>query len=531
LSRTARDPRKLLAYRLAPFLAGLIALALYAATLPPGLTWANNGADGGDFLAAALTSGVPHPTGYPTYQLLLRLAVSLIGGEPARAGAWLSAICAALAVVFLADLAQRMVRERETTDSLTPPVAGFVAAVTWAASPGLWGQAVIVEVYALNALVCVASLWLAWRWAEGAAAGTAALPWLLALGLVLGVGLGNHLTVALMLPGLAAWVWMTTRANHLTPQMPRALGAAALAALAGLLVYAYLPLAASQRPPINWGDPATLDRVLWVATGRLYAGLAFGLPLPALPARLLGWATWSVRQFFPWGLLLALFGLWRLDRRLRGWWLVTLLVFFTFTLYALTYNTNDSLTYLLPAFAVTALWLAEGLNAAFLWLRSRPAAAVAILILAVLALPVASIAANWSTQDLRKDDAARAFMTSALAEAEPNAVILTAGDERTFALWYGIYGLGQRHDVALINVNLYGYDWYRRSLAETHPNLLPFIGSAPPLESLIARLAAEQPVYAAEDLGLALPESIGHPEPEGAAHSSGVLTRLGGPLP
>ena len=80
---------------------GGLALALYARTLAPGLTWAHNGADGGDLLAAALTRGVPHPTGYPTYVMLLAAAVKLTPGEPALGGNWLSAISAALAVALL----------------------------------------------------------------------------------------------------------------------------------------------------------------------------------------------------------------------------------------------------------------------------------------------------------------------------------------------------------------------------------------------------------------------------------------------
>ena len=94
-----------------------------------------------------------------------------------------------------------------------------------------------------------------------------------AAGLVFGLGLGNHLTVALMLPGLGAWIWLIARGSRLR----RDLGLAALGTLSGLLVYAYLPLAAGRRPPVNWGDPATLSGFLWLVTGRAYAGLAFGL--------------------------------------------------------------------------------------------------------------------------------------------------------------------------------------------------------------------------------------------------------------
>ena len=85
-------------------------------------------------------------------------------------------------------------------------------------------------------------------------------------------------------------------------------------------------------------------------------------------------------------------------------------------------------------------------------------------------------------------------------------------------LWYGVYGLGLRPDVAFVNVNLYGYEWYRRALAERHRGLLPSSGEVPPLDSLIRALAAVRPVYAAEDLGLEFPVDTGDPP--------GVLTPI-----
>ncbi len=90
-------------------------------------------------------------------------------------------------------------------------------------------------------------------------------------------------------------------------------------------------------------------------------------------------------------------------------------------------------------------------------------------------------------------------------DAAPDSVILTVSDERTFALWYAVYGQRRRPDVAVVNVNLYGYEWYRRTLAETHVNLLPSEDEAPDIETLITELAGRVPVYAAEDLGLNLP--------------------------
>jgi hypothetical protein len=483
--------------------------------LPAGLTWANNGADGGDLLAAALTGGVPHPTGYPTYQLLLRLAISLYAGEPARAGAWLSALCAAAAVALLTDLARRGVATAENRSPRLAAVAAVVAGMTWAVSPLLWGQAVIVEVYALNALFCVAILWLLWRWAEDVEAGGSGTGWLALAGTAFGLGLGNHLTLALVLPGAVYWMRVKGRGHT---NVRRGMVLAALFTLAGMLVYAYLPLAASQRPPINWGDPVTPDRFLWVVTGRLYAPLAFGLPLAELPARLAGWATATVTQFMPWGLAIALLGLWQLDRRRRDWWGATALIWLAFTIYATGYNSTDSDAYLLPAFAVMALWLAEGV-AALLERVRRPTwlAATATIALALALVAVPACVRLVEAESSSRHPEADAFWRSALREAEPNAVILTAGDARTFALWYAIYGLKERPDVAVVNANLYGFEWYRRTLAETHPDLLPSEDGAG-IERLIARLIVERPVYVAEEIGLQLEGMTGT--------RTGVLTKL-----
>ena len=70
-------------------MAALFALsfALYAATMSRGITWLNTGHDGGDFVSAARSFGVPHPTGYPTYVLLLRVFgdVVAVGSHAFRA--------------------------------------------------------------------------------------------------------------------------------------------------------------------------------------------------------------------------------------------------------------------------------------------------------------------------------------------------------------------------------------------------------------------------------------------------------------
>jgi len=588
--------------------AGLAALALYARTLAPGLTWAHHGADGGDLLAAALTGGVPHPTGYPTYQLWLRAAIALYPGEPARAGNWLSALAAACAVGLLADLARRVLAAGWPGRPPWHALCALAAALSWAASPLLWSQAVITEVYTLHALAVVLILWLLWRWRDARQTGRRATGWLLAAGLALGLGLGNHLSLALLLPAVGVWVWgpddrkprplrvktgltglealagfLYDTPDRLKPRDQGRGGAfteqqipntrpwwALIAGLGlGLSVYIYLPLAAAGDGPVNWGDARTLAGFWWVVSGRPYAELFLGLGPSDLLGRLAAWAQMALGQLGggPWGLALALIGLWWTDRQQHAWWRATGLIALAYTAYSLVYRTADSYIYLTPVWAVAALWLAAGLgwvvavaqksvmlsgltsqrqplqdfseasrkDADSSLVISHPAPCATdplrvtneagvtgarqtvtqgqrlawlIACAALILLPAGGVLRSWQANDLSRDREARDFTAAALAEAAPDAVILVATDRPTFALWYAIYGLGRRPDVVPLNVNLYYFEWYNASLHRRHLDV--FIDAevcsvSTPVARLVEQLLAERPVYRAEPLDLALP--------------------------
>jgi hypothetical protein len=489
--------------------AGVCALAIYSRCLAPGLTWSHDGADGGDLLAAALTQGVPHPTGYPTYQILLRAGIAAFPGEPARAGNWLSAACAAAAAVLLADMAMRMLPAQ--------PWRGLVAlsaALTWSFAPTLWSQAVITEVYTLNALVVAALLWFLWRWREAAAARRAGWPWLAGAGFTFGAGLGNHVSLLLATPGVAAWLWTN---RQLLKAAHRSAWAAILGATAlGLSLYLYLPLAARGAPPVNWGDAESLSGFWWLISGQIYRELVFGLAARDLLARVAAWAGEASRQFGggPWGALIAVAGLFWLDRHDRAWWRATLLIGLAYSLYAIGYGTRDSYVYLIPVWTVAALWLAAGLywGVETVTHMGRPRRAwrpLWIPLCAVLiGLPVVSLMQHWSAMDLSRDNGARNWVTGALADAAAGSVILTTSDRTTFALWYAIYGLKLRPDLTPVNISLYAYPWYQRALVDHHAILTSNAseGRLPPLAQLVTALGREGPIYRAEamDLGFAI---------------------------
>ena len=112
------------------------------------------------------------------------------------------------------------------------------------------------------------------------------------------------------------------------------------------------------------------------------------------------------------------------------------------------------------AFATGAAWAGIGATALAQRVLSRPAWGVAL-----AALPVAL---NWSQANRRREpDAllARVLGESLLESAPPNALLVLAGDNDTYAVWYQQQVHGRRPDVTAVTVPLLGATWYRRELA------------------------------------------------------------------
>ncbi len=62
----------------------------------------------------------------------------------------------------------------------------------------------------------------------------------------------------------ASPIWRNRRWNW------RSFGLVVAGVAVGLLSYLILPLRAAAHPAVNWGDSVTVDRFLWLVTGRLY---------------------------------------------------------------------------------------------------------------------------------------------------------------------------------------------------------------------------------------------------------------------
>jgi 4-amino-4-deoxy-L-arabinose transferase-like glycosyltransferase len=169
---------------------GAISFALYVRTLAPGLLQD----DSGEFQTLARLAGHSHPTNYPVYLALARAFSWLPFRDVAYRVNLLSATLAAIAVacVYLA-----------VRSLAAPRGAALVAASALAVAPAIWSQAVIAEVYSAAAASLALILLLLLRWRVHGRPGA-----LFAAGLLGGMSLGVHLSVALAAPAVLAFLWL-----------------------------------------------------------------------------------------------------------------------------------------------------------------------------------------------------------------------------------------------------------------------------------------------------------------------------------
>lgn len=233
--------------------------------------------DSGEFITAAGTLSLPHAPSFPLYWLMGKIFVSAIrfGSVAYRVNVF-SAVSAA-AVLALLFLAARRLRAPALSAFVFPFLIGF--------ANSFWTAAVTAEVFALHALLTAALVLLMLK-----------LPsrdeenqyrWTAVIFFLLGLGLGNHHTLILIVPSLAVCGWSLWRRQS----WKKALVVASAAGLLGFSVYAALPVRSQNNPPLNWGQPTTAHRLVRTVTRQDYG--SFRMATGESPAR--SWAT-SARQ-------------------------------------------------------------------------------------------------------------------------------------------------------------------------------------------------------------------------------------------
>lgn len=478
---------------------GAVALALYLRTLATSLPTG----DSGELISAAWVLGVAHPPGYPTFTMLTALFERLPLANPAIGANLLSALLSAGAAVVVGLTIARLAPDigadvsrvdptRDRTAPLRTIAAVLIGAGLLAVSTAFWSYAIAAEVFALNSLLAGAITlgMLAWSWRPGR---TWPL-WLAAL--LSGLALTNQQTIVLLAPGLLVlYVAGLRRAATLAPSGPaaatrlvRTIIVPVCLAFAGLLPYLYLPIAAAGDPPMNWGDPRTLDRFLAHVGRESYGSLRLvaseerGSIVDQL--RYLG--GYLVDAFSPVGVALGAggFGWLAVRRRVEGAALLTMfLVAGPFFVVFANPPADDPVIrgilerfYILPSvpFAVA---IGVGAAAGLGWLAARLPSSIALRIAPAVGL-VATVALvgvvavpRIAIVDRSGDETALTYARDILEPLPEGALLLMRGDEHFTGIRYAQLVAGVRRDVAALDVELLKHATEVTRVRRAHPTL------------------------------------------------------------
>ena len=441
-----------------PALLGVTLIAMYLQTMAPGLTWANDGADGGDLVTAVAVGGVAHPTGYPVYLVLAKLFQMIPIGSLAYRTNLLSAVCMVVASLFLYAVVTRYLFSQGSSFA---QFSGLLSGFVFGLAPLVWSQAVITEVYALHVLLMCILLYLFTKHGEPS---LSLDRW---IGVSFGLALGNHVTSVLMLPALVVnvltlksislrqrWVMLLRQFSWMIP---------------GLMPYLILPFRAASYPPTNWGNPQSLDGFIWLVTGQLYKEQLL-IPAVSMLSRISAFAGLLVENFALPGLYLGLLGVVYFFKPSR-FYFHTIWAAFVFSSFSGQYGTVDSKYYLLPAFLCFAAWIGVGTDGVFNLIGQRFLAGKVLLGTLIASYLIMAATNTLPKVDASHDTRADQFMNTVVSQAPESAILFVQGDRAVFSLWYSQYALRERPDLYVIASDLLHFPWYLETLRKTYPDL------------------------------------------------------------
>jgi hypothetical protein len=383
----------------------VIVLPGYLATLYPDVVASG---DSAKFQYLGSVLGTAHPPGYPFYVLVSFLFSQLPLGTLAWRMNLMSAVAGVLAVSCTYASARRL-------------GGGILqsALVSLALAAGLlfWNRSLAAEVYTLGALLLMFAIWrvLAWR-------DTRSTRDLLLAVAALSLGLGNHLTIAVVAPAFVAFVLLTDARSALRPRV--LIGTIALI-LVGVGQYGFIVLRTWQQTPYLEARAASLGELISVIRAERYQDAMFQFGWHALVTErlpLLG--RQLLQELRMTGAVLVVVGLIAGARRLPRE--VLLLAGTATSILILTANVDADAGGFATA-ALPPLWLlavlAPGMRGAMRpWQRGAVSAAATILLIVTV---VSELGGNFRFAD-HSDRTLERRLWSAVFEAVPDRAGIVA---------------------------------------------------------------------------------------------------------
>ncbi|HCJ66199.1 MAG TPA: hypothetical protein DHV62_02440, partial [Elusimicrobia bacterium] len=439
----------------------LLIFGIYLYTLCPTVSVG----DSGEFITAASTLSLVHPPAYPLYSLLGKIFISLIPfGNFAYRINLMSAFFAVLTLFLLSKLITNYY--------------SLIAILILAFIPVFWLQSLVAEVFTLNAFFAVLLIFVVLTTNHYP---LTTIRSLYLFSFLLGLGLGNHHTLVLLLPGFAYLLYKKLIADYrlqIANYKPNYLATQLLTTflffVLGFSVYLYLPIRSMNNPPLDWGNPETFKAFSRVLTRADYGSLRLMLETGE---KKLSFLAILFRFFFALkenytflGLILSFLGLLFLAYKERDKFVfLSLLFFFSGPFFIILSNLPNSAEawgvierfYILPLVVLT-ITLSYGLS----YLTAKISRYRVILFLLFLSIPIILFVKSFSSVNRRNFYFAYDYGRNNFRTLVPNSYfIMDGGDDTFYTTAYLKYGEKRRIDInafdrgGLIFAHPYGKDF------------------------------------------------------------------------
>ena len=495
---------------LAAAITSLVVFSIYLATLAPSTAmW-----DTSEYISAAYVLGIPHPPGNPFFVLLGRFFAILPLGPLSVAvkinilAALTSAVAAGMWFLITERILVNWLPER--WQRIT---GAALAALIGATEFTVWNQSVVNEkVYTVSLMGLAIISWLTVRWSDDPD-GPKADRLLVMIAYLLGLGYANHMMGFLAGPAVVVAVAVRRPQTFLRWKL---IVISVGALLLGMSPFLTQPIRAAHFPAINEGEPTTWNAFLYNFNRGQYGK-------PALLDRQAPYFEGQLGMFwmyFRWqwlrdvkiqypalqsilAMVYMLLGLmggyvhWKRDRK-SFWYFGTFMLTLTFVLiYYLNFKyghsqctamgnppdvnceVRDRDYFFIVAFSAWGVWSALGL--VYIWegvaslfgseevkvgreVVEIPRQKSWIYGSWILAFAFVALFTNWKAASRAGQTDTFAFAHDLLDSVEPYGILITAGDNDTFPLWYAQEVEGVRKDVLVLCTSLLNTDWYVRQL-------------------------------------------------------------------
>jgi hypothetical protein len=426
--------------------------------------------DTAEFLVAARTLGVAHAPGYPLLTVLGHVFSWFPVGSTAFRIGLLAVVCSTATVATVFATVWRLT-------SLRAPAAA--AGLALAFTPLFWRWSLQMETFPLDNLLAALVVYLLVRWHQEPGRRT----FLFGAAFAFGLGITNQQTIVLLVPAIVWMLWLHRR--QLVKEWST-IGLAALAVVAGLAPYVYVPIAALGHSPDNWDYVHSVPAFARLLLRTDFGGLGAQGNAAATGSNVAVRAVYLVRGIGVVVGVFSLLGIVTAYRRCRWYfWFVVLAVAASGGGFLLETNLDPTSStgifvlerfFLLPLVIVAPLVGFGVMWSARLVADHRPSvpshrAAVAVASV-VAAASLIVVGVNYSTLNVSGDHVAGNYSRDALEGLRPHT-ILFATDDFEFTTLYMTSVARVRPDVTVVLANLFPTTWYTQVLRHNHQINVP----------------------------------------------------------